>query len=63
MVYLKSKKTVYRLGDNMKYKNFEGTEYNVNYVRPPVKFKAQGLCENPDLHEYPSISVDPELIK
>ena len=44
----------------MKFKNFEGKQYNVNYNKPPVKYNAAGLCENPN-NKHPSIFVDPTL--
>jgi hypothetical protein len=44
----------------MKFKNFEGVEYNVNYNKPLSKYKASGLCYNPN-SKRPSIIVDPNL--
>ena len=35
----------------MKFKNFEGKQYNVNYNKPPIKYNASGLCENPNNKE------------
>lgn len=46
----------------MKFKNFEGVEYTVNYNKPPIKYNAAGLCENP-YEKYPQIYVDPSLKK
>lgn len=44
----------------MKFKNFEGKEYTVNYNKPLAKYKAAGLCDNPN-GKKPSIIVDPTL--
>lgn len=44
----------------MKFKNFEGIEYSVSYNKPPVKYNASGLCDNPDIKN-PQIHVDPTL--
>lgn len=45
----------------MKFKNFEGIEYTVNYNKPPGKYNASGLCDNPDIKN-PTILVDPTLL-
>jgi len=45
----------------MKFKNFEGVEYTVFYAKPLGKYRASGLCDNPD-SKYPSIIVDPTLL-
>ena len=42
----------------MKFKNFEGIEYTVNYNKPSGKYNASGLCDNPDIKN-PEILVDP----
>ncbi len=44
----------------MKFKNFEGKQYTVNYNKPHAKYKAAGLCINPEF-KHPYISVDPTL--
>jgi hypothetical protein len=44
----------------MKFKNFEGIQYTVNYNKPLPKYKASGLCDNPDIKN-PAILVDPTL--
>lgn len=44
----------------MKFKNFEGIEYTVNYNKPHGRYKASGLCDNPVI-KHPSIIVDPTL--
>ena len=46
----------------MKFKNFEGIEYTVNYNKPSGKYNASGLCDNPDIKN-PAILVDPTLLK
>ena len=46
----------------MKFKNFEGIEYTVNYNKPLGKYNASGLCDNPDIKN-PAILVDPTLQK
>ena len=46
----------------MKFKNFEGIEYTVNYNKPSGKYNASGLCDNPDIKN-PAILVDPTLQK
>jgi hypothetical protein len=33
----------------MKFKNFEGIQYTVNYNKPPLRLRASGLCDNPDI--------------
>jgi hypothetical protein len=45
----------------MKFKNFEGIEYTVNYKKPSGKYNASGLCDNPDIKN-PEILVDPTLL-
>lgn len=45
----------------MKFKNFEGIEYTVNYNKPAAKHKASGLCDSPEL-KHPQIHVDPTLL-
>lgn len=45
----------------MKFKNFEGKEYTVNYNKPNPKLNAAGLCDNPTIKKYPTIMVDPTL--
>jgi len=44
----------------MKFKNFEGVEYTVNYNKPHYRLRASGLCDNPNC-KHPSIIVDPTL--
>jgi hypothetical protein len=46
----------------VKFKNFEGIEYMVNYNKPSGKYNASGLCDNPDVKN-PAILVDPTLQK
>jgi hypothetical protein len=46
----------------VKFKNFEGIEYMVNYNKPSGKYNASGLCDNPDIKN-PAILVDPTLQK
>ena len=46
----------------MKFKNFEGIEYTVNYKKPSGKYNASGLCDNPDIKN-PEILVYPTLQK
>lgn len=46
----------------MKFKNFEGAEYEVIYAKPHGRYKASGLCDNPE-NKHPSILVDPTLKK
>lgn len=45
----------------MKFKNFEGVEYTVNYNKPLGRYRASGLCDNPS-NKHPSITVDPTLL-
>jgi len=45
----------------MKFKNFEGIEYTVNYNKPAAKHKASGLCDSTEL-KHPQIHVDPKLL-
>jgi len=45
----------------MKFKNFEGVEYTVNYNKPPTRFHASGLCDSPDIDD-PQILIDPTLL-
>lgn len=45
----------------MKFKNFEGVEYNVNYTKPSSRYNASGLCDNPE-SKNPSIRIDPSLL-
>ena len=44
----------------MKFKNFEGVEYTVNYNKPHYRLRASGLCDNPNC-KHPSIIVNPNL--
>lgn len=44
----------------MKFKNFEGTQYEVIYAKPHSRYRASGLCDNPN-SKNPSILVDPSL--
>ena len=46
----------------MKFKNFEGIEYSVRYLKPPPKYKAVGLCDDPSSLK-PMIIIDPTLKK
>ena len=46
----------------MKFKNFEETEYEVIYAKPHYKYKADGLCDNPETKR-PTILVNPSLNK
>ena len=45
----------------MKFKNFEGIEYTVNYNKPPTRFHASGLCDSPDTDDH-QILIDPTLL-
>jgi len=45
----------------MKFKNFEGKEYAVNYNKPLGRQKASGLCESPNI-KHPQIHIDPRLL-
>ena len=45
----------------MKFKNFEGIQYTVNYNKPHSRLKAAGLCDNPIVKKHPAIMVDPTL--
>jgi hypothetical protein len=45
----------------MKFKNFEGVEYTVNYNKPLGRQNASGLCDSPEV-KYPQIHVDPRLL-
>jgi hypothetical protein len=45
----------------MKFKNFEGVEYTVNYNKPHARFHASGLCDSPDTDD-PQILIDPTLL-
>jgi len=45
----------------MKFKNFDGVEYTVNYNKPLGRYKASGLCDSPDVKN-PQIHVDPRLL-
>lgn len=45
----------------MKFKNFEGVQYTVNYNKPHSRLKAAGLCDNPIVKKHPAIMVDPTL--
>ena len=45
----------------MKFKNFEGVEYTVNYNKPHARLKASGLCDSPE-NKNPQIHVDPTLL-
>ena len=45
----------------MKFKNFEGIQYTVNYNKPPLRLRDSGLCDNPDIKN-PQIHVDPTLL-
>jgi hypothetical protein len=47
----------------MKFKNFDGKEYEVLYLKPHYKHNADGLCDNPDIHKHPSILINPKLNK
>ena len=44
----------------MKFKNFEGKEYEVVYAKPHSRYRADGLCDNPNC-KHPSIIVNPNL--
>lgn len=46
----------------MKFKNFEDTEYTVNYLKPHPRYSAEGLCDNPKENK-PQILIDPTLKK
>jgi len=46
----------------MTFKNFEGKEYEVIYVKPHYKYKADGLCDSPE-NSNPTIIVNPKLNK
>jgi hypothetical protein len=45
----------------MKFKNFDDIEYTVNYNKPLSKYKASGLCDNPEKNN-PQIHIDPQLL-
>jgi len=45
----------------MKFKNFEGVEYTVNYNKTLGRQNASGLCDSPEI-ESPQIHVDPRLL-
>ena len=45
----------------MKFKNFEGVEYTVNYNKPHSRLRASVLCDNPNIKN-PQIHVDPTLL-
>lgn len=45
----------------MKFKNFDGVEYHVNYVNIPTSKKAEGLCYPPSKKSL--IKVDKKLNK
>lgn len=45
----------------MKFKNFEGIEYTVNYNKPLGRYKASGLCDSPNTKN-PQIHIDPRLL-
>ena len=45
----------------MKFKNFEGVEYTVNYNKQLGRQNASGLCDSPEI-ESPQIHVDPRLL-
>ena len=45
----------------MKFKNFEGVEYTVNYNKPLGRQNASGLCDSPEIKS-PQIYVDPRLL-
>ena len=45
----------------MKFKNFEGVEYTVNYNKPLGRQNASGLCDSPEIKS-PQIHVDPRLL-
>lgn len=44
-----------------KFKTDEGYEYCVDKVKPPARFSAEGLCDNPT-SKYPKIIIDPNLL-
>lgn len=44
----------------MKFKNFEGKEYEIFYAKPHSRYRADGLCDNPNVKN-PSIIVNPKL--
>ena len=46
----------------MKFKNFEGVEYEVIYAKPHHRYQAEGLCDNPK-NKNPSIIISPNLNK
>ena len=45
----------------MKFKNFEGVEYTVNYNKPLGRHHDSGLCDSPDIKD-PQIHIDPRLL-
>jgi len=45
----------------MKFKNFEGKEYEVVYAKPHHSYRADGLCDNPNTKR-PSIVINPSLL-
>lgn len=44
-----------------KFKTDEDQEYTVDKVKIPIKFKAEGLCDNPN-SKYPKIMISPTLL-
>ena len=42
----------------MKFKNFEGIEYTVNYTKPLGKYNASGLSHNPEALYLPNLWVN-----
>jgi len=43
----------------VEFKNFEGIEYQVDYIKIPADRQADGLCYNPEIN--PIIYVDKDL--
>ena len=42
-------------------KNFEDIEYKILFSAPPRKYNADGLCDNPEVFEFPVILINPKL--
>ena len=42
-------------------KNFADIEYKILFSAPPKKYNADGLCDNPEVFEFPVILINPKL--
>jgi len=45
----------------MNIKNFDDKEVEIIYTKVPERFKAEGLCEDPNAYKRPHILVDKNL--